>query len=413
MMAQGETVGVLELDQDNRLRLFSTDEQALAQHLGNQIGLALRLLDQRSVREQLFRTEKLAAMGRLISSVVNELQAPLSSIRNLADHALASGRQGRPPEHWGRDLEAVSEEARKAREIVERLVAFSGTEQVEARPVNLSALVRNLAEFREREWKSRGIRVHALISDEPLSVLGSQGQLEEVLLALVVHAEQALAESPDKMIRIRTTRLARHAVAEISYSGARGGPDPFEAAAECAGTTLSLGICRGIIASHGGELRAVQAPGADPRFEIELPLTRRRHAAPHARSHDLGRAMTALTIEPDDAVQNHLLTLLSARGYRVVPVQNADAGLELAQRLRFDVAYCSVRTPGLNWVELSERLQAHVGGFVLLGEGYDPELTADFEGDGRFVLSKPIDEQRFDEILERVEATLQSRGVVG
>jgi GAF domain-containing protein len=61
MFAQGEVVGVLELDQDNRVRDFSPDEQELAQHLGNQIGVAIRLLDQRSVQEQLFRTEKLAA----------------------------------------------------------------------------------------------------------------------------------------------------------------------------------------------------------------------------------------------------------------------------------------------------------------------------------------------------------------
>ena len=415
MIAQGETVGVFELDQDNRFRLFSADEHALAQHLGNQIGVALKLLDQRSVREQLFRTEKLAAIGRLISGVVNELQAPLSSIRNLADHALASGRQGRPPEHWGRDLEAVAEEARKARDIVQRLVAFSGTEQVEARPVNLNALVRSLAEFRERDWKSRGIRMRALISDEQLSVLGSEGQLEEVLLALIVHAEQSVAEAPDKQINIRTTRLARQAVAEISYSGLRGGPDPFAAAAESAGATLSLGICRSIVTSHGGDLRAIQSPDADPRFEMELPLTRRRPAAqPHdARVHDLGRPLTALTIEPDDAVQRHLLALLSARGYRVVPVENADAGLDLAQRLRFEVVFCSLRAPGLNWVELSERLQAYVSGFVLLGEGYDPELTADFEGEGRFVLSKPVDEARFDEILQRVEAALKSRSYVG
>ena len=107
---------------------------------------------------------------------------------------------------------------------MQRLVAFSGAEQVEARPVNLNALVRNLAEFRERDWKSRGIRMRALISDEPLSVLGSQGQLEEVLLALIVHAEQCLAEAADKLINIRTTRLARHALVEIGYSGPRGGP---------------------------------------------------------------------------------------------------------------------------------------------------------------------------------------------
>ena len=53
-----------------------------------QIGVAIRLLDQRSVQEQLYRTEKLAAVGRLISGVVNELQMPLASITDLAHKAL-------------------------------------------------------------------------------------------------------------------------------------------------------------------------------------------------------------------------------------------------------------------------------------------------------------------------------------
>jgi len=63
MIAQGEVAGVLELDQDDRVRDFSAAEQSLAQHLGNQVGVALRMLDQRSVQEQLSRTEKLAAVA--------------------------------------------------------------------------------------------------------------------------------------------------------------------------------------------------------------------------------------------------------------------------------------------------------------------------------------------------------------
>ena len=103
MMAQGEVIGVMELDQDDRMRDFSADEQALAQHLGNQIGAALRLLAQRSVQAQLFRTEKMAAVGRLISGVVNELQTPLQSIGELAKLALEreslAGRRARSEGH--------------------------------------------------------------------------------------------------------------------------------------------------------------------------------------------------------------------------------------------------------------------------------------------------------------------------
>jgi hypothetical protein len=87
----------------------------------------------------------------------------------------------------------------------------------------------------------------------------------------------------------------------------------------------------------------------------------------------------------------------------VVPVPSSDSGLELAQRMRFDAAFCSVHAHGLNWVELSERMHSRVGGFVLLSDGYDAELAADFEGDGRFVLSKPVQEAELERVLRTID----------
>ncbi|HWQ53885.1 MAG TPA: GAF domain-containing protein [Bryobacteraceae bacterium] len=401
MFAQGEAVGVFEIGNQDRVRDFSPDEQAVAQHLSNQIGVALKLLDQRSVREQLFRTEKLAAVGRLISGVVNELQAPLSSICNLADMALQQQPAG------SGQLRVIAVEARKANDMVSRLVSFASSEPVEARPVDVNLVLRKMAEFREREWKARGIRVRALVADEPLPVLGSEGQLEQVILHLIVDAEQALQDSPEKLITLRTMRLARRALVEIAYSGRRGEEPSGDAAA-----ALGLGVCRSIIAGHGGELRAIYLPDTDPRFEIELPRAVRERSsapAPNHETRDPSQSATALVIEPDEAVERHLLALLTSRGYRVVPVPSSDSGLDLAQRLRFDVVFCSVRAPGLNWVELSEGLQSRVGGFVLLSDGYDPELAADFEGDGRYVLAKPIDENILERALQKVEAILKAR----
>ena len=87
-------------------------------------------------------------------------------------------------------------------------------------------------------------------------------------------------------------------------------------------------------------------------------------------------------------------------------MSNSDAGLDLAQRMRFDVAFCSLHAPGLNWVEFAERLQSRVGGFVLLSDGYDAELTADFEGDRQFVLAKPLQEKELERILPLIEPPL-------
>jgi len=402
MLAQGEVTGVLELDQDDRVREFSAGEQELAQHLGNQIGVAIRLLDQRTVQEQLFRTEKLAAVGQLISRVVNELQTPLSSISDLATRALEKSH-GASSE---REVAAIASEAQTAAGMVARLVSFAGSEQVEARPVSISGLLRNLIEFREGDWKASGIRVKDLTLREPLLVLGSTGQLEQIFLNLLVHAEQSLADAPHKVITVRTSVLAKRLLVEIAFSA-----PPISRKAE--ETAAVLGVTRSVIAGHGGEVRLIDKSNTDPRFELELPLISKERggqaaaAAGNGHAATFAKGMTALVIEPDEGAQRQILALLSARGCRVIPVDNADIGLDMAHRMRFDMAFCSVHAPGLNWVELSERMQSRVGGFILLSDGYDAELSADFEGDGRFVLAKPVQEQDLERTLESLEPPVQ------
>jgi CheY-like chemotaxis protein len=359
-------------------------------------------LDQRSVQEQLFRTEKLAAVGRLISGVVNELQTPLGSISDLARRALDKSRGS----GLEREMSAIAAEAQRAAAMVARLVSFAA-EQVEARPVSIPALLHNLIEFREGDRKASGIKVRDLTAQEPLYVMGSQGQLEQVFLNLLVHAEQSLADAPQKLITVRTSVLAKRLVVEVTYTGQPASRKPEETAAV-------LGVTRSVIAGHGGEVRLIEKGQGDPRFEVELPLTIARERAPQGAAGpgvaDF-RGMTALVIEPDETAQRQLMGLLAAKGYRVVPVNNADTGLELAQRIKIDAAFCSMHAPGLNWVELSERMQPRVSGFILLSDGYDSELTSNFEGYARYVLAKPVQEADLDRVLRDLEPTLPAMKV--
>jgi signal transduction histidine kinase len=117
----------------------------------------------------MFRTEKLAAVGRLISGVVNELQTPLASISELADRALMRT----PATAADREVMAIAAEAQKASAIVSRLVSFAAAEQGDARPVCVTTLLRNLIEFRERDWKASGIRIEDVTLPEPLFVTGT------------------------------------------------------------------------------------------------------------------------------------------------------------------------------------------------------------------------------------------------
>ena len=333
MLAQGEPVGVFQVDARN----FSREERAVVQHLANQVGLAVKLLQQRSFREQLSRSEKLAAVGRLISSVVNDLQTPLEAISSMADSALE--QHTGPPGH---ELLVISSEARRASAIVTRLVSFVQPEHAQSEPVELNLLLRNLMQFREHEWKACGIQLRNLTKEKPLYVLGSYGQLEQVFLNLFVHAEQALEEARDKRITVRADSFASRVFIEIGYSAGLQGAAAAEGvpaegiapASEAA--TLGLDVCRSIVAGHSGEIR-ITATGHESLFKIEFPSIPPEQVGvqtPAADPLHSSRRWTALMLESEEFVERKLVEWLSNRGYRVVPVRSSEVGLDLVQRMR-------------------------------------------------------------------------------
>ncbi len=401
MFAQGELVGVLELHNSESFRYYSDAEQAALQHLANQVATALKLQEQHSVREQLFRSEKLAAAGQLISDVANELRAPLESIV-----VRASNLRSRRAEDSREELECIAADAQRASQIVARLDSLAKVEQTEVEPVDLTGLLNGLLQFREPECKAKEVEIRSQLAAKPTTVMGSPGQLEQVVLNLLVDAEKSAAEAREKILIVSSSLLARRVLVEIVYSTRSTEFQRIDAAdTEHAGAgALALGACRGIIQSHGGEFRAVRVSPVQARFDIELPVVETASGAPPgAGAPGRSRQLTVLVVDPDAKVQRQLLQLLGERGDRVVPVSNAEEGVDLVQRIRFDIALCAVRQPGLNWVEFFERVRYRVGGFVLLTDGVDTDLTRAFQGGEGFVLSKPIDEGEVLRLCRAVE----------
>ena len=401
MLAQGELVGVLELHHTENLHYFNLAEQAAMQHLANQVATALTLEQQQAIREQLFRSEKLAAAGQLISDVADELRVPLDSIVGLA-----STLQAREPGAGGEELESIATEARRASEIVSRLVSFGKVEQAEVTPVDIHAVLSSLLKFRAPEWHAKGVEIQSQLMPKRAVVLGSAGQLEQVLLNLLVDAEKSAAEASEKTITVSTSLLAKRVLIEISYptrsvdvhKNASSERDPAGSGA------LGLGVCRGIIHSHGGEFRVVRISPAEARFDVELPVVDSR--ADRAAAGDLGEAgrqLTVLVVEPDSKVQRQLVQLLGARGDRVVPISSAEEGVDVIERLHFDMVVCAVRLPGMNWLEFFERVRRHVGGLVLLTDAFHSDAAASFRGGEMFTLRKPIDEAELQKICHSIE----------
>jgi CheY-like chemotaxis protein len=332
--------------------------------------------------------------------VAAELRSPLDSISHLTESVIA----GDASMDWS-DLGTIAEEARKASEIVSRLVSLVQPERTEAKRVELNSLLRSLIQFRTVEWEARGFEVQDELCPTPVYVLGSQGQLERVFLDLLIQAEQSLSEASEKRLTIGSSVLARRALVEIRYGvnplkGVRESEPMRESVAGVAGE----GVSRGIVRSHGGEMRLVRVGEGECKLELELPVAPALLAGEAAGA----RPFTCLVVEPDVSLREELVWLLTNRGCRVIPSGGAEEGNELAQRLRFDVVFCATQLPGLNWVEFSDLIRPQTSAFVLLSEGYDFELSRGLLSAETFVLTKPFAESELDQLLTVVESRISS-----
>jgi signal transduction histidine kinase len=398
MLTRNEPLGVMELQHLHKPRNFNPDELGAAQHLGNQVATALRLLEQRDVREQLIRSEKLAAAGQLISGVADEISSPLAAISSASSRLM--DRAIEP--HAQRELAAIASEARRASEFVSRLVSFTRTDTSGPKPVDVNSLLSNLIRFREREWAARGITVSARLAADGPVVVGARSQLEQVFLNLLVHAEQSVANRIVKEIAIATSVLARRSIVTVSYS-ADALDKPDDCFVEGNSSSLGLSVCRGIVRSHGGDVRLLKQGHARAQFEVDLPVASNRVAEAAGFKRCTARQLTVAVVEPDPVSRRETVAVIGSLGHRAVPLTTGEEAAEIVDRLKFDLVVCSVHVTGPNWVELFERIRSKVACLVLMTEGYDSDLSKAFRESDARILSKPVDEKELAGILAAVE----------
>lgn len=396
MNAQREPLGVLAVYHRKTSSRANPERHAALQHLANQVATSLKLQEQQHMREQLLRSEKMAAAGQLISGVATDLRAPLESIAKSARRLLESSADGRP------ELREIASDAERGLEIVGHLVSFARMERSESKPLDLCALVNGLLDIRQEDRERKGVVCENTIPISPLEVLADQAQLEQALLTMIVHAEHVAASAPDRTLRVGSRVMGRKVLISIECA-AQAATDPFKELGQ--GDYFGFPVAQAIAQSHGGDMR-YNPTAAAFRLEFEMPVYtapggEKPNQAP-APSRPL-RVLTALIVEPDTAAQRKLLAMLAARGHRAIPVATAEDAADFVQRMPFDVVFCSVRLHGLNWVELFQRVRRRVGAFALMTEGYDADSARAFRGGEGQVLAKPVGDCELDAFLGLVE----------
>jgi hypothetical protein len=400
LVSHEEILGVISVDRLDRAGAFRAEEQSAAQHVANQVASALKLQEQQSLREQLFRGEKLAAAGQMIASIAAELHSPLQNISNLSgelSNALKR-RDDIPAIEAG--LDRIAGESAHTREIIARLASFNRRDAAAPRHLDLLELLKNLTRFREPVWREQGLFAQHRYESGPLTVMGAEAQLEQVLLALAMHVEKEAAMTPARIVSLRANEATGQARIEIGYSLPPGVEPPAPDGA-VTDNALSLEMCTSAVANHGGHLKIHRRPGIFA-FEVLLPLVARSSpAAAPVAAEPQSRPLTLMLVDPEPAASRPLVRLLNSRGHRVVPVAGEEAA-ELSPRLRFDAVFWSARPGRASWGEFLERVRASVGAFVLVSDGYNQDLAQSLEQNGGFLLARPVEEGSLDRILREI-----------
>jgi len=232
--------------------------------------------DAADLQSKLMHTEKMAALGQLVSGVAHEVNNPLAAIVGFTDLLLENPQV---PEGAKEELRVILQEAQRTRIIVQNLLSFARQMPAQREPVQVNAVLRQTLKLRAYDFSNHGVELVERYEENLPVVVGDPHQLQQVFLNILNNAYDAIQETrrPGK-IEVLTVQRAN----ELEILIRDNGPgilqperifDPFFTTKEVGkGTGLGLSICYGIVRAHHGEITARNnQDGAGCTFLVRLP----------------------------------------------------------------------------------------------------------------------------------------------
>jgi len=316
----------------------------------------------RDIYHQLLQAEKMAALGQTISGVAHELNNPLATILSWSERL---SQRSTIEESVRRGLEVILGESERAARIVRNLLTFARKRQTTRAMVDLNQVIRETMALRAYEQHVSNIAVIDALAAGLPQVFADGYQIQQVLLNLVINAEQAMLSAHGRGVLVmRSWHDAEQesVILEINDDGP-GIPDdvqprifdPFFTTKEIGkGTGLGLTVAYAIVQEHGGRIRLESRSGAGTSFFVELPVSGAKlpaSATPRARTQPAVEAVAGasiLVVEDETPLATAVTDALQDAGYVVDRAADGQEALAKVQRQAFDLVICDLRMPRLD-----------------------------------------------------------------
>jgi signal transduction histidine kinase len=233
------------------------------------------------LREQLLRAQRLSSVGTLASSVAHEFNNILTTVINYAKLGLRPETDEAARVHA---LEKILKGSQRAATIISSMLGFTRNQSTQREPADLISIVEETLVLAEKDLSKHHIQVEKRFHGRPKAPV-VRGQIEQILLNLIINARQAMPRGGRLRIEVRENPDAGLAEIKIADTGVGIPPEQLRLIFEPFYTTkapdehghggsgLGLSVCRQIIEQHQGRIRVESLPGKGSVFIVKLPLS--------------------------------------------------------------------------------------------------------------------------------------------
>jgi signal transduction histidine kinase/response regulator RpfG family c-di-GMP phosphodiesterase len=378
------------------------------------IEYSLDITERKRLEKQFLESQKMESVGRLASGVAHDFSNIMSAVLGYSEMAMMELPEDHPAHE---KLKIIRDAGEKAAVLTRQLLAFSSKQVLSMKPLNLNAVVEDMAKMLIR-LIGEDIRLRLETKGRMENVMADQGQISQILLNLAVNARDAMPKGGDLVIE--TSEVELDAEFAKRYADVEPGPyvmlavtdtgegiekkfmdnifEPFFTTKQKGkGTGLGLATVYGIVKQHKGHISVYSEEGMGTSFHIYLPAVQEKEEErTEEKPTPLPRGTETVLVVDDEPSIRHLIgDALRPLGYRVLEASNGEEAIKVSDEADEDLhlLITDVVMPGVNGRELSDALSAKRAGMkTIFMSGYTDNVVLEQEiiNAGAAFLQKPL-----------------------
>ena len=355
-------------------------------------------------RETLHQNEKLSALGELLAGVAHELNNPLSVVLGLSLMLKEAAADTKTAER----ADKISKAAERCARIVRTFLAMARQQPTRTSNVEIDDVIAAAVEVAGYSIRSSDVELAIHLEPNLPPIWADPDQLSQVLINLVVNAEQALHDwNGQRKITISARRQlgTGNLVVKIADTGPGISSEivsrifePFFTTKEVgAGTGIGLSFCHRIVQSHRGTIEVETTEGKGSTFIITLPVSSRPGEQVEVVAHDLATSagLACLVVEDEHDVGDVIAEVLRRDGLDITLARSGEEALEQLKKRRFALILSDLKMPNMD----GRRMFNYIADFhpaeverlaFLTGDTISPDAQAFLRATKRPYLEKPI-----------------------